>query len=204
VAALFTGAAVPKQPGQPIVAVGIADALDAARQVAHALDVTLAVRHGFHHSLHPGRTAEIFVGDRSVGFAGELLPALAEQLDLPRVTAVLELELGLLIELADREVSPSAISGYPAATQDLSLVVDSAVPAGDVLSAIIEGAGPLLESAHLVDDYRGTGVAEGSKSLTFALRFRAPDRTLTAVEATGAKLAGAAVAGERFAASIRE
>ena len=203
VAALFTGAAVSKQPGQPAVQHGIADALDAARQVGHALAAPLTVVQGSHHSFHPGRTAELFLGDRSVGFAGELLPALADELDLPRVTAVIELELGLLIELADAEVSPAAIAAYPAATQDLSLVLGANVPAGEVLSSLVDGAGPLLEVVHLVDDYRGQGIPEGSKSLTFALLFRADDRTLTALEATEAKLAGAAVAAERFGASIR-
>mgnify|MGYP001762984557 FL=1 len=62
----------------------------------------------------------------------------------------------------------------------------------------------MLEDAHLVDDYRGSGIAEGEKSLTFALRFRAPDRTLQAAEATEAKLAGVAVAAERFGARIRD
>ncbi|MBG6108339.1 phenylalanine--tRNA ligase subunit beta [Frigoribacterium sp. CG_9.8] len=204
VAALFTGAAIAKQPGQPSVPRGIADAIDAARQVGHALGVTVTVAGGSHHSFHPGRTAELFFGDHNIGFAGELLPALADERDLPRVTAVLELELGLLIELADRAVSPSAIAAYPAATQDLSVVVGADVPAGEVLSAIVEGAGPLLELAHLVDDYRGQGILDGSKSLTFALRFRANDRTLTAREATEAKLAGAARASERFGAAIRE
>ena len=204
VAALFTGVAISKQPGQSSVPRGIADALDAARQVGHALAATITVAQGSHHFFHPGRTAELFFGDRSVGFAGELLPALADEWDLPRVTAMLELELGLLIELADAEVAPAAIVAYPAATQDLSLVVDAEVPAGEVLSSIVEGAGTLLESAHLVDDYRGRGILEGSKSLTFALRFRAADRTLTALEATAAKLAGAAVAAQRFGASIRE
>ncbi len=78
------------------------------------------------------------------------------------------------------------------------------IPAGDVLNAVVEGAGELLEHARLVDDYRGSGVPEGSKSITLALRFRAADRTLTAAEATEAKLAGAALATTRFGATIRE
>jgi phenylalanyl-tRNA synthetase beta chain len=176
---------------------GIVDAIAAARQVAHALGAAIAIRQGAHHSFHPGRTAELFAGDTRVGFAGELLPALADELDLPRVTVVLELDLGLMIELTATEVAPTAIAAYPAATQDLSLVVGADVPAGEVLAAVIEGSGDLLEEARLVDDYRG-------KSLTFALRFRAADRTLTAVEATDAKTAGAALAHERFGATIRE
>ena len=78
------------------------------------------------------------------------------------------------------------------------------MPAADVAAAVREGAGPLLEELQLVDDYRGAGVPEGSKSLTFALRFRADDRTLTAAEASEAKLAGAALAAERTGAAIRE
>ena len=76
--------------------------------------------------------------------------------------------------------------------------------AADVAAALREGAGELLESTRLVDDYRGQGVDAGSKSLTFALRFRASDRTLTAAEATEAKLAGVAVAAEKFGAQIRD
>lgn len=109
-----------------------------------------------------------------------------------------------MIALAPADVAPVTIAAMPAATQDLSLVVPLAVPAGEVLDSVREGAGPLLETITLVDDYRGAGVPDGRKSLTFALRFRAEDRTLTAAEATEAKLAGSALAGSRFDATIRE
>ncbi|MFB2555165.1 phenylalanine--tRNA ligase subunit beta [Herbiconiux liangxiaofengii] len=208
VGVLVLGNAVDKQPGQPPVPAGIADVLDVVRLLESALAVDLRVAAGTHKSMHPGRTAELFVsdggGERSVGFAGELLPALTHELDLPRVVAVAELDLDALMAVAGSTIEVSAISGYPAATQDLSLVVDAAVPADDVRRAVAEGAGDLLESIRLVDDYRGSGLPEAAKSLTFALRFRAPDRTLTAGEASEAKLAGAAVAGERFGATVRE
>jgi phenylalanyl-tRNA synthetase beta chain len=129
---------------------------------------------------------------------------MAAQLNLPRTVAVFELDLDAVIAAAPTEVSPHPISGYPAATQDLSLVVATATPAGDVQRAVAVGAGPLLERISLVDDYRGAGLEPGTKSLTFALRFRAPDRTLTAAEATEAKLAGLAAAADRFAATLRE
>jgi phenylalanyl-tRNA synthetase beta chain len=101
-------------------------------------------------------------------------------------------------------VVAASLSAYPAATQDVSLVVGADVPAAEVRDALVAGAGPLLEAVRLVDDYRGAGLADGQKSLTFALRFRADDRTLTAAEATEAKLAGVGVAAERFGATIRE
>jgi phenylalanyl-tRNA synthetase beta chain len=204
VAALFVGDSVQRQPGRAAEPAGIADALAAAAQVGLALGLGIRVEKGSHHSLHPGRTARLVVGDRVVGFAGELLPAVAATANLPRVVGVLELGLDALIAAAPTEVSARPISPYPAATQDLSLVVGAHVAAGDVLEAVVFGAGELLESARLVDDYRGSGVAEGSKSLTFALRFRAPDRTLTAEEATAAKLAGVAAAAERVGATLRD
>ena len=204
VATLFTGDSIEKQPGIAAAPSGLADALASVEQIGHALAVDIRVTKGSHHALHPGRTAELWVGDRSVGFAGELLPTLAQELDLPRVVAIAELDLDALIELARPEVSPQPIVTMPAATQDLSLVVRADIPAGEILATVIEGSGELLESAALVDDYRGKGVEEGSKSLTFALRFRAPDRTLTAAEASDAKLAAVTLAAQRHGATLRE
>jgi len=204
VGALFLGDAVSKQAGQSAVSSGLADAIGAARRVAVTLAVDLDVVTGAHQALHPGRTAELRSGDRVVGYAGELLPALAADLDLPRVVGLLELDLDALIELARTDVATAPIASLPAATQDVSLVVSEQVRAGEVLALLVEGAGELLEHATLVDDYRGAGIADGSKSLTFALRFRAPDRTLTAAEATAAKNAAVALAAARVGATLRE
>ncbi|MFZ4896057.1 phenylalanine--tRNA ligase subunit beta [Plantibacter sp. Mn2098] len=204
VAVLAIGNSTPKQPGQVAVAVGIADALDAAHAIARAVGVEIEVRQGSHQAFHPGRTAELLVDGQHVGYAGELHPAIAEEAHLPRVVAVAELDLARLIELGDRPIEAGTIGTFPAATQDLSIVVPADVAAADVLAAVREGAGELLEHIQLVDDYRGQGVADGEKSLTFALRFRASDRTLTAAEASDAKLAGAAVAAERFGAVLRD
>ncbi|MEO7545855.1 MAG: phenylalanine--tRNA ligase subunit beta, partial [Terrimesophilobacter sp.] len=204
IAALFTGQVIDKQPGMPAQAAGLSDALTAAHQVAAAVGAKLSVHAWRHPGLHPGRTAALYIDETLIGVAGEVLPALAREVDLPQRVAVMELNLSQLMELAPREVSSRAIATLPAATQDLSVVVAASVPAGEVLTAVKDGAGALLEHIALVDDYRGTGVEPGTKSLTFALRFRATDRTLTAAEATGAKLAGVAAAAEKCGAVLRE
>lgn len=204
VAALFLGDAVRKQPGQPAVASGLADALGVAHQLGTVLAAPVTIATGRHQAMHPGRTAELHVGGRLVGYAGELLPSLAEELDLPRVVSVVELDLDALIELGASEVSAAPIASFPAATQDLTLVVSESVRAGELVSLIVEGAGDLLEHVTLIDDYRGAGIPDGSKSLTFALRFRATDRTLTAAEATEAKNAAVALAASRVGATLRE
>ena len=164
VGALIVGDVVTKQPGQAPVAASIVDALDVVREVALAVGADIEIAQGSHQALHPGRTAELRVAGRPVGFAGELLPALAEEADLPRVVAVVELDLDAVIELTAPGLEAGQIGTYPAATQDLSLLVASDVPASAVAAAVRDGAGQLLEHLELVDDYRGAGVPEGRRA----------------------------------------
>jgi phenylalanyl-tRNA synthetase beta chain len=207
-ALVLVGNAWEKQPGLEARPIGIADALDSVRVLGLALGVEIRAVQGSHAALHPGRTASLIVstpqGNVVVGVAGELLPRIAEDAHLPRVVAVAEVDLDALIALAPQEVAVRSIYGYPAATQDLSLVVARETPAGEISEAVSRGAGELLEDIRLVDDYRGAGVDNDQKSLTFALRFRATDRTLTASEASEAKLAGLAVAAAEFGATLRD
>jgi phenylalanyl-tRNA synthetase beta chain len=78
------------------------------------------------------------------------------------------------------------------------LAADSAVP-----GAVAPGTGVLLESIRLFDVYTGEQAGEGSKSLAYTLRFRAPDRTLTAEEASAARDAAVAEAARRTGAVLR-
>ena len=206
--AVLVGERTPKQPGLAAQRYDWADAIELVDRIAPAVGAELRVRQGSHQAFHPGRCAEVLVVDAQgaetpVGFAGALHPAVAEEHDLPRIVAAVEVDVDAILAASDRHVSAGTIVGFPAATQDLSLVVPIGAPAGEVREAIVDGAGELLERIHLVDDYRGQGLADDEKSLTFALRFRADDRTLTAAEATASKEAGAAVAAERFGARIR-
>lgn len=204
VAVLVTGNAVTKAPGRDPLPFDLSDALGAVATVAAASGVRIDVAQGQRAALHPGRAGVLTVGEVVVGYVGEVLPDVSEAADLPGRVYVAELDLDAVLALAGEPDAAASLPTHPAATQDLSLVVDAAVPAAAVRSALVDGAGELLESLRLVDDYRGPGVADGAKSLTFALRFRAPDRTLTAAEATAAKLAGVALAAERHAAQIRD
>jgi len=204
VAVLLAGNRAAKQPGQVAEPADLADALDAVRVIAAAAGVRVDVEQGRRAALHPGRTALLRVGEAEVGYAGELLPQVAADADLHGRVYVAELDLDALLASAGASVAAASLSTQTAATQDVSLVVPVEVPAAAVRVALEEGCGSLLESLRLVDDYRGQGVAEGTKSLTFALLFRAADRTLTAAEATDAKLQGVELAAERFGAKIRD
>jgi phenylalanyl-tRNA synthetase beta chain len=99
------------------------------------------------------------------------------------------------------------LSSYPPAVQDVALSVPQSVPAADVKRALEDGAAGagdvLLESVRLFDVYTGDQVGEGRKSLAYTLRFRAPDRTLTAEEAGAAREAAVAEAVRRTGAVLR-
>jgi phenylalanyl-tRNA synthetase beta chain len=201
VAVALTGSREPRGwwgPGRPA---SWADAVQAARTVAATAGVELTVRAGELAPWHPGRCAELLVGDRVVGHAGELHPRVLAALDLPARTCAMELDVDALPP-APIPVGPH-VSTFPPVLVDLALVVPDEVPAAEVEAALRDGAGELLESLRLFDVYTGPPVPAGSRSLAYALTLRAPDRTLTGEEANAARDAAIAVAVERTGAVLR-
>ncbi|MEV0691346.1 phenylalanine--tRNA ligase subunit beta [Streptomyces sp. NPDC050388] len=185
-----------------------ADAIEAARTVAAEAGAELVVRKGQYGPWHPGRCAELAVvvdgTERVIGHAGELHPGVLKNLGLPARSCAMELDLDVLEQAGDETPQAPGISTFPVATQDVALVVDAFVPASDVEAALREGAGELLESIRLFDVYENAEqLGEGRKSLAYALRFRAPDRTLTVDEASAARETAVALAGERTGAVLR-
>jgi phenylalanyl-tRNA synthetase beta chain len=182
---------------------GWADAIGAVRDVARALGVDLTVRAAAVAPWHPGRCAELLVGSAVIGHAGELHPKVCHAYGLPARSAAAEVDLEVLIEHAVDVVAGPRFSSYPVAKEDVALVVDASVPAAEVEAALREGAGELLESIRLFDVYTGDQVGEGKKSLAFALRFRAADRTLKEGEAAAARDAAVAAAAKATGAVQR-
>ncbi|MEV7031548.1 phenylalanine--tRNA ligase subunit beta [Streptomyces sp. NPDC093272] len=185
-----------------------ADAVEAARTVAREAGAELIVRSGQYGPWHPGRCAELAVvadgTERVVGHAGELHPRVVKALGLPARTCAAELDLDALERAGDGVPQAPGISAFPVATQDVALVVDKPVPAAEVEAALREGAGDLLEAIRLFDVYvNDEHLGDGKKSLAYALRFRAADRTLTVDEASAARDAAIALAGERTGAVLR-
>jgi phenylalanyl-tRNA synthetase beta chain len=203
IAGLFLGSRLGQQPGSKANSFGVEDALQAARLVGQAVGVEFELSQSKPKGFHSGRSADLLVNGAVVGFVGELDPAVSRVSDLPRTVGVFEINLDSLFDSAPKTILASPFGTFPAATQDLSLVVGKDVPAAEVLAAVKQGAGELLEEILLTDDYRGANIPEGTKSLTFALRFRAIDRTLTQVEASAARDAGVQVASAKFNAKIR-
>ncbi|MEU7074168.1 phenylalanine--tRNA ligase subunit beta [Streptomyces narbonensis] len=184
-----------------------ADAIEAGRTVAAEAGVELIISADQHAPWHPGRCAAFHVevdGEKVlVGHAGELHPRVVKAFGLPARSCAMEIDLDLLEKANEGPLKAPRISSFPMATQDVALVVAAEVPASEVETALREGAGELLESVRLFDVYTGDQLDEGTKSLAYALKFRATDRTLTVDEATTARDAAVALATERTGAVLR-
>ncbi len=132
--------------------------------------------------LHPGRAARVLAGTQVLGWLGEIHPLVTAEWELDGPVAAFELDLDRVCELAARVPAYEHVPSHPPVREDLAVVVPDEVAAGQIRQAIIVAGGDLLTRAELFDVYQGPQVGAGRRSLAFALRFQAPDRTLTADE----------------------
>jgi phenylalanyl-tRNA synthetase beta chain len=201
VAVVLAGLREPRGPWGPGRGADATDAFEAVRIIARASGVDFTLRAAQYLPWHPGRCAEVLFGETRVGHAGQLHPAVIERSGLPEGTCAVELSLDA-IPIVEALPSPM-VSPFPAVFQDISLVVSADVPAQAVADAVRAGAGELLEDIQLFDVFTGPQIGEHRKSLTFALRFRAPDRTLTEDDASAARDAAVRRAAEAVGAELR-
>jgi len=187
-------------PGRPA---SWADTVDAAAVALRVCGVQIQPRQGEHAPWHPGRCAALMVDGRLVGHAGELHPDVVAAYGLPPQTSAMELDLDAALPVDEVIVQSPALSSYPVAKEDVALVVDGGVPAGDVADALATGGGEVVESVRLFDIYQGAQVGENKKSLAFSLRLRAPDHTLTADEVALTRDAAVAEATRVAGATLR-
>lgn len=182
-------------------AYSVADAIEAARVVARAAGVELQVANAEQLPWHPGRCAELLVDGKVVGYAGELHPKVCKDAGLPERTCAMEINIDAMP--ISEDMPAPVLSPFPAVHQDVALVVSNDVPAADVEATLAEGAGELLESIRIFDVYRSEQLGDDKRSLAFALRFRAPDRTLKEEEASDAREAAIELAEQRHGAVLR-
>jgi phenylalanyl-tRNA synthetase beta chain len=173
------------------------------RRLGDELGVEVEVASASRMPWHPGRCAQVLVGGVEFGHAGEVHPQVCAAFGLPARAAAVEIDLDFLMARAVDVAPGPQFSTYPVAKEDVALLVDVAVPAAEVEAALRAGAGEHLESIRLFDVYTGDQVGAGHKSLAFALRFRAPDRTLTEHETSAARDAAVRLAAERCGAVQR-
>ncbi len=128
-------------------------------------------------ALVAGQSANISVRGQQVGVLGRVTGPSASRFGVEGDVFALELSITALTPLLGESADVTSPSVYPAAVEDLALIVDASTVSGDLASAIA-GNG-LVETVELFDIYTGDQIPAGSKSLAFRVYYRSPDRTLT-------------------------
>jgi phenylalanyl-tRNA synthetase beta chain len=192
---LPAGGALPEERWRAggIVEGGFARAKGVVETLLAALGLEGRFRRGSRHFLHPGKTAVL-----DEGWVGELHPSL-----LPGAWGLFELDLADLAEHVPERVVHEDVVTFPAVRQDLAFVVAEETPAGDLVDAAREAAGPLLRQARVFDVYRGGQIPEGKKSVAVAVAFQSPERTLSDDDARVLRERVVAALAERFGAELR-
>ena len=130
-------------------------------------------------SYHPGRCAKVSANGEVLGYIGQIHPIVAKNYGIDCEVYCAEINMDSLFSMKLPEPTYVPLPKYPTVSRDLAIVCDESVTVAAIENTITASAGKLLRSVRLFDIYRGTGVAEGKKSLAFALELRADDRTLT-------------------------
>lgn len=118
------------------------------------------------------------VGGEEVGRLGQLDGWIRDRHDIAGAPVVALIDLGRLNGVEPASPKYSAPSRYPAVDRDISLLVDQSVRNADLEASINAAAGDLLRNVRLFDLYQGKGITDGKKSVSYALTFASPDRTL--------------------------
>ena len=128
--------------------------------------------------LHPGKSATLRFNDDDLGYLGELHPDLAERFDASQVQ-VFELDFDKLLQYAPRRIAAKPLPRFPAVERDVAIVVDRDFAAQQVIDWIHDLGEPLIEHAEVFDQYIGTPIPDGKKSLAYRVLYRAASKTLT-------------------------
>ncbi len=157
-----------------------------AEAVLASQGIECTVEPGAEVYYHPGRCATLRVGDVVFAKVGEIHPAVQEAFDMPRRAVMAEINLELLRKHATPMGPLKPLPRFPSVTRDLALVMEETVAVGPLMAAMRKAGGQLLENIEMFDVYRSEQLGIGKKSVAFSLAFRAPDRTLTEPDVTGA------------------
>ena len=199
IAGIAYGGRVPEQWGEKAMRVDFFDVKGDLEALAapHRLEFTATT----HPALHPGRSAEVWMGGRSIGFLGELHPRLQQKCDLPQPAVLFELATDAL--LAGHSPAFAGISRMPTVRRDLAIVVDEGIAAGAILSGLRGRVPAFVREVEVFDLYRGAGVESGKKSVALRVVMQDTDRTLTDSEVDAVVSDIRLYLNEQFSAQLR-
>jgi phenylalanyl-tRNA synthetase beta chain len=193
------GAAHPEQWSTPLRPVDFYDVKGDLEALASPLAIATPAR--ALPWLHPGRSAEVRVGDAAVGWLGELHPRLLRHFELPSAPVVFEIDLAAVAMLPMPRAEP--VSKLPAVRRDIALIVNENIDVGSIIRVLRETAPPQVETVDVFDVYRGPELPNGRKSVAILVLMRDTERTLTDEDGERIVADLLALLQSRFGATLR-
>jgi phenylalanyl-tRNA synthetase beta chain len=130
--------------------------------------------------LHPGRSGLVRQGPKTVlAYFGEIHPRVLAALDLPGPMVVFEVNLDAVADPKRRKKAAPELPAFQPVRRDFAFLVDTAVPAENVIRAAKGAERGLISAVSLFDLYQGDKLPEGKTSLAVEVTFQPRDRTLT-------------------------
>ncbi|HNI08988.1 MAG TPA: phenylalanine--tRNA ligase subunit beta, partial [Thiobacillaceae bacterium] len=198
-AALAFGACRPEQWGEKARPVDFFDLRADLDALLHPR--TAEYRPGAHPALHPGQCAQVWLDGVAIGWIGSLHPRLTQKYGFAKAPVLFEIDLVPLVEQAAPHYQ--GLARFPAVRRDLAVVVDAALPLGDILAAVVVAKPALVADFACFDVYQGQGVEQGKKSLAFKMLLQHTEKTLTDSEIEAAVAGVLELLTQRFNATLR-
>ena len=132
-----------------------------------------------HDSLHPGRTAELIINNKRIGWLGEAHPDMLDNYDVPARVFIAELNFDEITLQSNPDIKYRSLPKYPSVSRDIAVVVDEEITAGQIEEIIKNKGGKTVEEVKLFDIYRGSQVESGYKSMAYTITYRSVEKTLT-------------------------
>lgn len=153
--------------------------------IGEAFDVRLSFARTQKPFLHPGVAAEVMLGEKQVGWLGELHPAVAEELALEKRAFLGELDYAALSKKFAADITYRAVPKFPDAVRDLAVVVAEETTCAQLEECIVKSC-KAAKKAELFDVFRGPALGAGKKSMAFHVTFAAEgDKPVTPELADG-------------------
>ena len=129
-------------------------------------------------SYHPGRCARISCGEVRLGTVGQIHPLVCGNWDISVPVYTAELDLEAVFRCSNTEKTYTPLPKYPPVARDLALVCRDSVTVAALTRCIKAAGEPFLKEVDFFDVYKGTGIADGFKSVAFSLLFRSDEGSL--------------------------
>ncbi|MBR3909820.1 MAG: phenylalanine--tRNA ligase subunit beta, partial [Anaerotignum sp.] len=154
--------------------------------------------------MHPGRTASVVVNGDTVGYLGELHPAVAKNYGIGTRAYLAVMDMEKLTANANRNVVYKALPKFPAITRDIAMLVKEDVTVKEIADIIKANGGAYLEEVKLFDVYQGAQIDAGYKSVAYSIAFRSAEKTLSDADIADAMDAMLKELAEKLGAQLRD